>query len=274
MATRTWPAADAQPLPSDVRLMNATALALGLIAAALVAATAVLWLARQPFFAIRTITVEGDVARNSVSTIRANALSKVAGNFLTMDLGAAKRAFESVPWVRLAVVRRVWPNRLRVQLEEHRPVAIWGSESGSDKLVNSFGEVFEANVGDVEDDALPTLSGPGGSSAHVLAMLGRVDAGLAPLGAHVEELAYSGRGSWQATLDNGAVVELGRGSDDDVLARTTRFVATVDQVTSRYQRPLQYADLRHRDGYAVRLKGVSTTTSADTDKSAKKKKGG
>jgi cell division protein FtsQ len=274
MATRTWSADDAQALPHDVRLMNATALALGLVAAALVAATAVLWLARQPFFAIRAITVEGDVARNSVSTIRANALSKVAGNFLTMDLAAAKRAFESVPWVRLAVVRRVWPNRLRVQLEEHRPVAVWGSESGSDKLVNSFGEVFEANIGDVEDDALPTLSGPGGSSAHVLAMLGRVDAGLAPLGAHVEELAYSGRGSWQATLDNGAVVELGRGSDDDVLARTARFVATVDQVTSRYQRPLQYADLRHHDGYAVRLKGVSTTTSADADKSAKKKKGG
>jgi len=274
MAARTWSGDEAQTLPSDVRLMNATAFALGLAAAALVAATAVLWLARQPFFAIRSITVEGDVARNSVATIRANALSRVAGNFLTMDLAAAKRAFESVPWVRLAIVRRVWPNRLRVQLEEHRPVAIWGSESGSDKLVNSFGEVFEANVGDVEDDALPTLSGPSGSSAHVLAMLGRVDAGLAPLGARVDELAYSGRGSWQATLDSGAVVVLGRGSDDDVLARTARFVATVDQVTSRYQRPLQYADLRHHDGYAVRLKGVATTTAAEAEKSAKKKRGG
>jgi cell division protein FtsQ len=104
-------------------------------------------------------------------------------------------------------------------------------------------------------------------------MLGRVDSGLAPLGGHVDELAYSGRGSWRATLDSGAVVELGRGSDDDVLARAARFVATVDQVTSRYQRPLQYADLRHHDGYAVRLKGVSTT-SADGDKSARKKMGG
>ena len=133
---------------------------------------AVMWLARQPFFAIRSISVDGDVARNSVSTIRANAAPKLAGNFVTMDLRAVRRAFESVPWVRLAVVRRVWPNRLRVQLEEHRPVAIWGSESGAEKLVNSFGEVFEANVGDVEDDNLPTLAGPEGSSAHVLAMLG------------------------------------------------------------------------------------------------------
>jgi cell division protein FtsQ len=273
MARRTPIPDVAEALPPDVRLMNATAVTLGAVAAALVAATATLWLARQPLFAIRAITVEGDVARNSVSTIRANAVSKLAGNFLTIDLAAARAAFESVPWVRLAVVRRVFPNRLRVELEEHKPVAIWGSDSGSEKLVNSYGEVFEANVGDVEDDDLPTLAGPSGSSAHVLAMLGRVDAGLTPLGARVEELSYSGRGSWRATLAGGAVVELGRGSDDDVVARTARFVATVDQVTSRYQRPLQYADLRHHDGYAVRLKGVSTTANADADKSAKKKKG-
>jgi len=274
MAAATLAGTTMAPLPTDVRLMNATTIALAAIAAILVAAMAVMWLARQPFFAIRSISVDGDVTRNSVSTIRANAAPKLVGNFITMDLRSVRRAFESVPWVRLAVVRRVWPNRLRVQLEEHRPVAIWGSESGGERLVNSFGEVFEANVGDVEDDVLPTLAGPEGSSAHVLAMLGRVEAGLAPLGARVEALALSGRGSWQATLDTGAVVELGRGSDDDVLARAGRFVATVGQVTSRYHRPLEYADLRHSDGYAVRLKGVSTTTDATSDKSTKKKKGG
>ena len=273
MATRPTRNDGADASMADVHLMNATAVVLVTVAAALVVATLVLWVARQPFFAIRAITVEGDVARNSVSTIRANALPKLAGNFLTLDLAVAKRAFESVPWVRVAVVRRVWPNRLRVRLEEHRPVAIWGADTG-EKLVNSFGEVFEANVGDVEDDALPTLSGPSGSSAHVLAMLGRFDSGFAPLGAHVDELEYSGRGSWQATLDSGAVVELGRGSDDDVLARTARFVATVEQVTSRFQRPLQYADLRHHDGYAVRLKGVATTATSDGDKPVKKKRGG
>jgi cell division protein FtsQ len=272
MAATTRASTRALPTPPDVRLMNATAGVLAFVAMLLVAAAALLWLARQPFFAIRAISVDGDVARNSVSTIRANAAPRLAGNFLTLDLGAMQRAFESVPWVRHAVVQRVWPNRLRVRLEEHRPVALWssGGDVGSEKLVNSFGEVFEANVGDVEDDALPTLEGPDGSSAHVLAMLGRLGPAFAPLDAHVDELSLSSRGSWQATLDNGAVVEIGRGSDDDVIARTGRFVATVHQVTGRYQRPLEYADLRHTDGYAVRLKGVSTT-SGNADKSAQKK---
>ena len=260
-------------VPADVRLLNATAAALALAATLLLLATAVVWLSRQPLFAIRAIAVEGDIARNSVSTIRANAAPRLAGNFLTMDLGSVRRAFEAVPWVRHAVASRVWPNRLRVRLEEHRPVAFWGAEAGSEKLVNSFGEVFEANLGDVEDDALPTLAGPEGSSPHMLAMLARLEASLAPLGAHLEALSLSGRGSWQTTLDSGAVVEMGRGSDDEVAARTARFVATLGQVTSRYQRPLEYADLRHNDGYAVRLRGVSTTTAGGTDKPALKKKG-
>ena len=58
----------------------------------------------------------------------------------------------------------------------------------------------------------------------------------------------------------------GRGSGDEVLARTERFIATVTQVTSRYQRPLEYADLRHNDGYAVRLKGITTVIPTAKDK--------
>ena len=272
MATAAKHSTRALAIPPDVRLMNATAGALACIAMLLIAAAALLWLARQPFFAIRAISVDGDVARNSVSTIRANAAPRLAGNFLTLDLAAVRRAFESVPWVRHAVVQRVWPNRLRVRLEEHRPVALWSSgEAGSERLVNSFGEVFEANVGDVEDDDLPTLEGPDGTSAHLLAMLGRLQPAFAPLEARVEALSLSSRGSWQATLDDGAVVQIGRGGDDEVIARTGRFVSTVRQVTRRYQRSLEYADLRHIDGYAVRLKGVSTTLTTSADKPAQKK---
>jgi len=33
-------------------------------------------------------------------------------------------------------------------------------------------------------------------------------------------------------------------------------------VEARYQRPLESADLRHADGFAVRLKGVTTSEQA------------
>ena len=262
MAARPTPTA---PLPADIRLMNATAVVLGGVAALALAAVALMWVAHQPVFALRSIRVEGDLAHNSALTIRANAAPKLAGNFFTLDLGAGRRAFEAVPWVRQAVVRRVWPNRLAVRLEEHRAVALWSlaasgdsREDAADKLVNSFGEVFEANLGDVEDEGLPTLRGPDGSSTRMLRLWAALQTVVAGLDAQIETLELSGRGSWRAELDSGAEIEFGRGSDDEVLERTRRFVGTVTQVTQRYQRPIEYADLRHNEGYAVRLKGVST----------------
>jgi len=255
------------PIPADIRLMNVTAVVLAAIGVCALVAVAVLWAAHRPVFAVRAIKVDGDLAHNSALTIRANAAPKLAGNFFTMDLAAGRRAFESVPWVRQAIVKRVWPNRLAVHLEEHKPAALWSSsanaDEATDKMVNTFGEVFEANVGDVEDDALPTLRGPDGSSAQMLRMIARLQPEFAAMDAHIDTLELSGRGSWRAELDTGAEVELGRGSEDEVIARTRTFIATLPEVRMRYaQHPLLYADLRHNDGYAVRLKGVSTAVEA------------
>jgi cell division protein FtsQ len=267
MATMTrravWPPPAApRGLPGDVRLMNAASaavFALGLLGLAAAGLGALL---RVPYFEIGAIRIDGDLARNSVPTIRANALPALAGNFFSIDLKRAQAAFEQVPWVRHAVVSRVWPNRLAVRLEEHRAVALWEGEGGGvERLVNSHGEVFEANLGDVEDDDLPLFAGPEGSSAPMLALWQRLQPLFAERGMAVERLHLSGRGSWRLEVDNGATVELGRGRLDEVVARSERFLRTLPQLARRWPQTLQYADLRHQDGYAVRLRGVTTTTS-------------
>lgn len=268
--TRTPAPAAALVLPGDVRLMNAVAGSVFVAALAVVAAAGVLWLARSPWFEIRAIRIEGELQRINAETLRANAAPRLAGNFFSADLAAARAAFEAVPWVRRATVRRVWPDRLVVHIEEHRAAALWQAEERDDRLVNQQGEVFAANVGDVEDEALPTFSGPEGSSASVLAMYRRLQPLLRPLDMEIEQLQLSTRGSWRVLLDSGASLELGRGSEDEVLARTQRFVRTLSQVTERYRAPLEYADLRHADGYALRLRGVITnpTTAPAGPKSA------
>ena len=107
-----------------------------------------------------------------------------------------------MPWVRQAMVRREFPNRLRVQLQEHRAVALWGSEAES-RLVNNFGEVFEANVGDVEQDGLPRLAGPDGQSAQVLAMYRALQAAVRAAGpgrraADADRRGAAGSWNWTA----------------------------------------------------------------------------
>ena len=255
----------AVPLPADIRLMNAVASGVYALAAVGALVAGVLWLMRSPLFPIRAIQLQGDLARNSVPTIRANAGPLLAGNFYSVDLQRGRAAFETVPWVRHAVLRRVWPDRLAVQLEEHRAAALWegsGEETSGDKLVNSYGEVFEANVGDVEQDGLPTLAGPEGSARQMLALYRRLQPVLERLELSIDHLQLSGRGSWRAELASGAAIELGRGSDDELLARTERFVRTLTQVTGRFGRPLEFADLRQSGGYALRLRGISTSASA------------
>ncbi len=244
--------------PADVRAMNAAAALLCVGALLLFAGLVATWLVRLPQFGLRVVQVGGEVTRNSVTTIRANAGPKLAGNFFSVDLARTQQAFESVPWVRRALVRRVWPDRLVVQLEEHRVAAWWQVDEGQNKLVNQHGEVFEANPGDVEEDGLPTLRGPEGSAAALLAMHRRLQPLFARLDLKLDTLAMSARGSWRAELDNRAEIELGRGSEDEVSARLLAFVGSVGQLTARYQRPLESADLRHADGYALRLRGIGT----------------
>lgn len=270
MATRARnPAKNAATsLPFDVRAMNAVASLVFALAALALLAALVAWLLRAPLFTLRSIALDGELARSNLATLRANALPRLAGNFFSFDLERGRAAFESVPWVRQAVVRRVWPNRLAVSLEEHRAAALWQGERGSERLVNMQGEVFEANLGDVEDENLITLAGPDGSSRAMLAMRQRLADTLAPLSVKIESLKLSARGSWRAELDSGADLELGRGSEDEIVARTERFVRTLGQATQRFAdaggnpRALLAADLRHADGYALRLRGVSTAAAA------------
>lgn len=253
------------PQPFDVKLMNITASVLFSVVGVVLLAAVLWWLVRNPAFAIGAITVQGDVTHSNVVTLRANVAPRLAGNFFTVSLQATREAFESVPWVREAVVRREFPNRLRVVLREHHAVALWGSDGDGDvKMVNSFGEVFEANSGDVEDN-LPRLKGPEGQSLQVLQMYQALKPLFEPLDLTIEQLALSAHGSWNAELDSGALIELGRGTEQEVMERTRRFVQTLTQVTGRYNRradAVVSADLRHGDGYAMRLRGVTTGAEA------------
>lgn len=247
-------------LPADVRLMRLGANLLFVLATLGLLVGAGVWLAKSPWFTLRALRIEGDVQHNSPASIRAVALPQLQGNYLTLNLQAARAVFESVPWVRRAQVRRIWPDQLVVRLEEHRPVAFWERDDSDDLLVNERGEVFEVNVGDVEDEPMPTLRGPEGSAARVLAMWQRLAPEFEAAKGRLVYLALSQGGSWRARLENGAELEFGRGEPEELLQRSRRFLATVGQVRAKHEnRAVESADLRHNEGYALRLAGLGTT---------------
>ena len=251
------------PAPLDVKFMNLAASLVFVACLVLVLAAGAWWVLRHPAFAIGRIVVQGELVHNNAVTLRANVAPQLVGNFFTINLGAARDAFEQVPWVRTAQVHREYPRTLRVVLQEHHAAAHWGTESGN-AMLNQQGEVFEANGEDTEQDKLPRLDGPEGYAGQVLQMYGQLQPVLATLGMKIETLTLSGRGGWNTVLEGGAVIELGGGASEEVVQRTQRFVRTLAQVAAQHRRradSLEFADLRHTGGYALRLRGVSTVAS-------------
>jgi cell division protein FtsQ len=85
---------------------------------------------------------------------------------------------------------------------------------------------------------------------------GRLDLGLV-------RLALTEQGSWRAKLDSGALIELGRGEPDAIFERAHRFTATISQLTQRYPGAVESVDLRYPNGYALRMRGVTTVVDGD-----------
>lgn len=253
------------PLPTDVRLMNLAAALLFAGFVALSLASGVWWLLSHPTFAIQSITVQGEVVRSHSASFRNHVIPQLSGNFFTVNLAQAQQAFQSVPWVREAVVQRVFPGQLRTVVVEHQPLATWGEEGGN-FMVNQQGQVFEAPVEDIDIEQLPRMFGPEGSSAKVTHMYRVMQPLFEKLDFKLEKIELTARGSWRVWTDSGALVELGRGAQSELVDRANLLLQTLPQITARYSRTpmaLLGADLRHKDGYALRLRGVSTLDEGD-----------
>jgi cell division protein FtsQ len=252
-------------MPQDIRWMRALNRWLGVAFVLLVLASCVVWLGRQPMLQIASVLLDGDLRRNNVPTVQANVRPHLQGGhsgFFSIDLAYSRQVFENLPWVRQAMVRRVWPNTLRVTLHEHQPAAYWQTGDREDLMVNTQGEIFEANTGDVADENVPTFKSPTQPTpAHaqqMLSMYRLLTPVIQVMAARIDTLRLTDRGSWSIKLDNEAQIELGRGQDAEVVARVARFVQTFGQLRRQYEGGLAYADLRYPRGYAVRLRGLTT----------------
>ena len=228
------------------RLLNlAAGVLVGLVALA-TTLTAVHWLLRSPLFPLRMVQLRTPLKEASPVQVEATIARLASGNFFAVSIDELRAALERLPWVRTAAVRRVWPDRLEISLEEHVPLAHWGA----DALVNTHGERFAG----ASDDALPVFIGPPGSEAEVTLRYARFSLLLAPLGSPLERIVLSPRHAWQLRLANGLQLTLGR---DAELAeqRLARFVDAFARNPDAAEKTREVVDLRYPNGFALRVRG-------------------
>ncbi|HVW64664.1 MAG TPA: cell division protein FtsQ/DivIB [Nitrosospira sp.] len=207
------------------------------------------WALNLPVLPLKVVTFQGKnmdggatkplehVTRGELADV---VRKEIKEGFITVDLVAARIAFMKLPWVRDAVVRRVWPHGLEVTLEEQMPLACWGDAG----LVNTQGEVFDAPC----DPRLPVFDGPSKSSRD-MARHYAVFAGLLhPLQQRIEKLTLSPRRAWQISLEQGTVLELGR---EQMEARLGRYARLEGSAAALLNRRFSRVDLRYPNGFAV-----------------------
>ncbi|MGE0313070.1 MAG: cell division protein FtsQ/DivIB [Lautropia sp.] len=244
----------------DARVLNSIANVLIMAALAAFASTAVWWLAHRPVFDLHDIEVSAvqgrTLERLDPAQLREAGLNRVDGSFFSVDLHEVRRRFESAPWVRRAEVRRVWPNRLQVAVEEHRPLASWGDG----RLVNTFGELFEASLPGGEDESrLIAFAGPEGTQRMVAERYAELERELRAIDMRPRAVNLSERQAWSAELDNGITLLIGREEGVDVMERVARWAAVHPQVQARLNERTEVIDLRYPNGFAIRAPGALET---------------
>lgn len=244
----------------DVRMLNAiTSTLLGVLVLALTA-SGLWWVAQRPMFSLKVIRIEGvgetPLRHVNTSTVRTTALPRIKGNFFTADLDAVRLAFEAVPWVRKASVRREWPDQLIVTIEEHRPLGTWGEDG---RLLSMKGDVFTVNLAEAEEDGeLLEFAGPEGSEKDMAVRYRELRDWFQPIGLVPESVQLSGRYAWTVKLNNGMTVELGREQSNTTLKeRVELLIGIYPQLVARLQDRIESVDMRYPNGFALKAQGLA-----------------
>lgn len=235
-------------------LLNALADLLILAAAAALLAAAAVWLVRVPSLPVRQVIFAEPLVHTRQLEVEQVLPSALNGNFFSLNLETVRGALETLPWVRKVEVRRIWPAKLEVTVEEHRPLARWGEGSG--ELVDSYGEVFAAMPVQEELASLPLLHGPQGTAPEVLKRYSEFVDSFRAIGERPVQLTLSPRLAWQLKLTSGMVVDIGREqSKAPVGVRLQRFIEVYPETVAKLAVRPAVVDLRYPNGFAMRVAG-------------------
>ncbi|MEL1265953.1 cell division protein FtsQ/DivIB [Pseudoxanthomonas putridarboris] len=189
------------------------------------------------------LRVQGEFQRVDAAQLRDVVLPHAQRGYFAVRLGDAQDAVEKLPWVERAEVRKRWPDVMEIRIVEHKPFARWGQ----DRLLSEHGRLFPMPK-ELRELKLPQLGGPDSQVREVTALYNESRQLFAPLGLEVHTLLMDRRGSWSLRLGNGTEVIVGR---TDARPRLDRFARMLPQLLANQAQPLQCADLRYTNGFAL-----------------------
>lgn len=199
---------------------------------------------------IRVVEIQGQLEHLSKDKIlavlrsqsRESSEDKQTISFMTTDLNDVEAELEALPWVFRAKVRRIWPDKLIIAIDEQNAIAIWNK----DKLVNQYGQIFQPQ--EIAITSIPKLSGPDDELEALLKVFAELQEQFEADDLQLSELHLSERRSWELKLSNGIVLDIGRKALNE---RVTKFINIYPVLISDDPAPIERVDLRYDTGMAV-----------------------
>ncbi|MDP0562301.1 MAG: cell division protein FtsQ/DivIB [Candidatus Endonucleobacter sp. (ex Gigantidas childressi)] len=162
--------------------------------------------------------------------------------FFQLSLTKIRSFLLSKPWVKEVSLKKEWPDKLVVSLEEQEPVARWHEFY----LITGEGHVFMP-VDISLFDQMPLLKGPDDKAQEVMQQYLAISQLLRPLGLMVIEIELGRTGAWSFNVSG---VQVGIGADLR-MERLQRFVRLYHARLEPKWKYVKRIDLRYSNGAAV-----------------------
>jgi cell division protein FtsQ len=192
---------------------------------------------------VRHVLLEGAFQRVSPPEVESALTQVTHGGLASINLERIRNRVEAIDWVDSAVVTRVWPDAIRIVVNEQVAAARW-NDAG---LLNARGELFIRNARYVPPE-LPLLEGPEGSEAQVAQLYIDAQGRLLESGLRLTGVRLDDRGAWELELADGLQVRLGR---QDVKNRLERFIRLASPMVAKRVAEIKYVDMRYTNGFSV-----------------------
>ena len=217
-------------------------------------------LLRSPRFAIGITEIQGlrHLSESQV-LLKVKEIEEQNRNLFALDLDRLRKSLELLPWVRTAIVRRVWPDRLMIQVTERVPIA-FARIDDSTQLVDEECVLLESKSEGVSNFDFPVLMGlESGFESELLTrnrkrlelyrrLMRDLDENGAGLSRDISEVHLQDAGSVSIVLnDDTVLVHIGT---DHFQERFRRYLAMSRELKQKYQL-LESVDLRFENQVVV-----------------------
>jgi len=204
---------------------------------------------RTIYFPIKEISIESKIINTSKDDVFEKSKNYLnSKSFFNFKINILKKEIEKVSWVKSADIRRVYPGKIKIYIEEHVPIAIWNNKS----YMNDTGDIFF--IRDIEKK-LPVINSNKNRNKIMFVYFSLLLKYISDYNfdIKIKKIEENDIRSLSAYLSSGIIVKFG---SKDIKDKIHTFIKLYKTLNSSDLEKIGYIDMRYANGFSIGWKGV------------------